>query len=442
MIKSLRFVWWLTKAFILRHGKTIVWTIVISVFMALAGLKILPKLLAAIKPSRAFSTIAMVGKVRSNELPITILLKLSQGLTQIDESGRAVPGLAKSWTVSEDGKSYIFDLDESKFWHGGAPVTAKDINIAIEHVQTEVVNNQTIKFTLEQPYAPFPTVLSKPLFKNRLIGTGNFRLKKLVQNGEFTDSITMEDGNRTEIYKFYPSSTDAITALKLGEVDQIADLISTDDVPKWNQFEIKPERHLDRYLAVLFNTQDKFLAEKSVRQALAYAIPNKPQDEDRVISPISKSSWAYNPVVKPYNFDISQAKELLKGLEGINSAKLEISTFLPYLSKAEEIAAAWTDLGIPTSVKVTLVVPSEFQVLITGQQIPADPDQYVFWHSTQTTNLTKYANPKVDKLLEDGRETLNEDKRREIYRDFQRFLLEDPPAVFLNHITTYSVTRK
>lgn len=413
-----------------------------GIFIALAGLKILPKLLATIKPSRQFSTIAIVGKVRPGELPATILLKLSMGLTQIDETGRAQPGLAKSWIVSEDGKSYVFNLDKSKIWHDGAPVSAKDINIAIEHVQTEVIDNQTIKFTLEQPYVPFPTVLAKPLFRNRLIGTGEFRLKKLSLNGEFVDNISIQTETSVETFKFYSSSADAITAFKLGEVNEIRNLASVDDVPKWDQLGTKQEKHLDRYLAVLFNTQDKLLAEKSVRQALAYAIPNKPSGEDRVISPISKSSWAYNSLIKPYNWDISQAKELLKSLEGMNSTKLEISTFLPYLSKAEEIAAAWTDLGIPTSVKVTLVVPSEFQILITGQQIPADPDQYVFWHSTQATNLTKYANPKVDKLLEDGRETLNEDKRQEIYRDFQRFLLEDPPAVFLGHITTYSVVRK
>lgn len=419
-----------------------IWTIVISVFMALAGLKILPKVLTIIKPSRHFSTIAIIGKFRPGELPAVILDKLSLGLTQIDGTGRAIPGLARSWTVSEDGKSYVFHLNESKTWHDGTSLSAKDINIAIEHVRTEVVNNNTIKFSLEQPYAPFPTVLSKPLFKNRLIGTGHFRLIRLVQNGEFADTVTIENGVITEIYKFYPSSASAITALKLGEVDEVRDLISTDDVPKLGQYKIEPDQHLDRYLAVLFNTQDKLLAEKSVRQALAYAIPDKPDGEDRVVSPISKSSWAYNPLVKPYNWDIPQAKELLKGLEEINSSKLEISTFLPYLSRAEEIAAAWTDLGITTSVKVTLVLPAEFQILITGQQIPADPDQYIFWHSTQPTNLTKYANPKVDKLLEDGRETLDENKRQEIYRDFQRFLLEDPPAVFLGHITTYSVYRK
>jgi len=114
MLKKLRFAWWLTKAFLLRHGKTIVRTIVISVFVALAGLKILPKVLEIIKPSRQLSTIAIVGKFRFNELPAAILLKLSMGLTQIDETGRAMPGLAQSWTVSDDGKSYVFNLNRQR----------------------------------------------------------------------------------------------------------------------------------------------------------------------------------------------------------------------------------------------------------------------------------------------------------------------------------------
>lgn len=443
MFKSLRFSWWLTKAFLSRHGKTIIWTVGISIFSALIILKTLPRLLLILKPSRQSAIIGLVGKVRPNELPVEIINKLSSGLTSIDESGRAIPGLAKSWTVSEDGKSYVFILDKSRVWHDGTGITSKDINISIEHVATEVLDGNTLRFTLEEPYAPFPTVLTKPLFKSRLIGTGDFRLKRLNLNGEFVDSITIINGNSTETYKFYPSSADTITALKLGEINEIKNLISVEEVPKWKQFEIIQEKHPDRYLAVVFNTQDKFLAEKSVRQSLSYAVSNKPQDDDRVISPISKSSWGYNSNVKPYNFDIQQAKELLKGLtEEINSTQLEITTFLPYLGEAEIIAVAWRELGIKTTVKVTLVLPADFQVLISGQIIPPDPDQYVFWHSTQATNLAKYVNPKVDKLLEDGRKTLDENKRLEIYRDFQRFLLEDPPAIFIRHINIYSVRRK
>lgn len=443
MFKNLRFGWWMSKAFLARHGKTVIWTIAISILSGLSLLQALPKITASLKSNKEFLAIAMVGRFRPNELPAEILDKLSLGLTSIDESGRAIPGLAKSWTVSEDGKTYIFNLDRSKEWHDGSEVTSKDISISIEHVQAEISDVGTIKFTLEEPYAPFPTVLAKPIFKQRLIGTGDFRLKKLNLNGEFVDSISIQNGKSGETYRFYPSSADAVTALKLGEVSEVRNLVTLEDVPEWPQFEIKSEKHPDRYLAVIFNTQDKLLAEKSVRQALSYAVKNKPQDDDRVISPISKSSWGYNPNVKPYNFDIQQAKELLKDLsDEANPTQLEITTFLPYLSEADKIAANWAELGIKTSVKVTLILPAEFQVLITGQIIPPDPDQYVFWHSTQSTNLAKYVNPKVDKLLEEGRITLDEEKRQGIYRDFQRFLLEDPPAIFIRHITTYSVIRK
>ncbi|MCS7092795.1 MAG: peptide-binding protein, partial [Patescibacteria group bacterium] len=74
--------------------------------------------------------------------------------------------------------------------------------------------------------------------------------------------------------------------------------------------------------------------------------------------------------------------------------------------------------------------------------IPLDPDQYSLWHSMQTeSNISKYANPRIDKLLEDGRVTIDIQERKKIYLDFQRFLLEDAPCVFLYHPEYYSIVR-
>ena len=119
-----------------------------------------------------------------------------------------------------------------------------------------------------------------------------------------------------------------------------------------------------------------------------------------------------------------------------------MTTTLPFLERAEEIARAWTQIGVKTNVKVATIIPENFQALLVGQERPADPDQYSLWHSTQKSNITHYSSPKVDKLLEDGRRTMDENKRLEIYRDFQRFLVEDSPAAFLEHLTTYNVKRK
>jgi peptide/nickel transport system substrate-binding protein len=74
---------------------------------------------------------------------------------------------------------------------------------------------------------------------------------------------------------------------------------------------------------------------------------------------------------------------------------------------------------------------------------PDDPDQYSIWHSTQeATNITHYENPRIDKLLEDGRSEIDLASRRRIYLDFQRFLVEDSPAAFLYYPATYTVSRR
>jgi peptide/nickel transport system substrate-binding protein len=57
------------------------------------------------------------------------------------------------------------------------------------------------------------------------------------------------------------------------------------------------------------------------------------------------------------------------------------------------------------------------------------------------TNLTKINNSRIDKLLEEGRQTFDLQKRKEIYFDFQKYLLEESPVIFLSYPTTYFISR-
>ncbi len=99
---------------------------------------------------------------------------------------------------------------------------------------------------------------------------------------------------------------------------------------------------------------------------------------------------------------------------------------------------------VPVKVEVKIInsIESDFQAILIAQQIPLDPDQHALWHSTQDTNISRYSELKIDKLLEDGRKISDFDKRQEIYQDFQRFLVEDSPAIFLQHPVTYTIERK
>lgn len=55
-----------------------------------------------------------------------VIANFTDGLTQMDADGAAVPAIAESWDVSEDGTVYTFHLREDANWSNGEPVTAND----------------------------------------------------------------------------------------------------------------------------------------------------------------------------------------------------------------------------------------------------------------------------------------------------------------------------
>jgi peptide/nickel transport system substrate-binding protein len=122
---------------------------------------------------------------------------------------------------------------------------------------------------------------------------------------------------------------------------------------------------------------------------------------------------------------------------------LNISTVPAYVDIAEQIKKDWEKLNIKTGISVSPDIPTDFQILLVAQSIPVDPDQYSLWHSTQeSTNFTRLNNPRIDKLLEDGRKTYDINTRKKIYQDFQKYLVEEAPAVFLFYPHSYTIIRK
>ncbi len=136
-------------------------------------------------------------------------------------------------------------------------------------------------------------------------------------------------------------------------------------------------------------------------------------------------------------------EKAFEGGEVPESIEIELSTVPSLLPVAEKIKEDWEQLSFKTNIKVVNTLPENFEALLVTQEVPPDPDQYSSWHSTQIgTNISHYQSPKIDKLLEDGRKAKDQEKRKEIYFDFQRFLVEDTPAIFLFHPTLYTVSRK
>lgn len=392
--------------------------------------------------------IGIVGSFSPNNLPFSIQRAISFGLTDLGVDGAPLPGLATSWVATDSGKTFTFYLRSDVKWQNNKPVVADDINYNIKNVTFQVIDNRTIRATLDNTYSPFPSLVAKPLFQPGLMGFGDYRVGSIRLNADtvsYLKLVPMDMRSREKKsleYRFYPTEAAAILAYKLGEIDTLEELTSPYDLASWEGAEVTQKTKYSHIVSLFFNIKNSALADKAVRQALAYGVPDLPGE--RALSPITKTSWAYSDNVKKYTFDSSQMKKLLGETEiATSTATLALSTFPQFADEAQLIADSWTNLGVPTQVKIVGEIPSDYQVLLSVQEVPPDPDQYPFWHSTQeVTNKTGLTNVKIDKLLEDGRQELATAVRKKIYADFQRYLVEEAPAVFLHYQTVFTIRRK
>ena len=69
-------------------------------------------------------------QVATDGTSFEVIAHYTDGLTQMDADGAAVPAIAESWDVSEDGTIYTFHLREDANWSNGEPVTANDFVFA------------------------------------------------------------------------------------------------------------------------------------------------------------------------------------------------------------------------------------------------------------------------------------------------------------------------
>ena len=388
--------------------------------------------------------VGLVGDVTPATLPLGIQELISSGLALLNPDGSLEPALATKWEATDSGKTYAFTIAQNARWHGGDLVEARDINYNIRDVTFTVIAPYAIRATLKEPFAPFLTLVAKPILQTGLKGFGPYRVSNVRLKGEAVQYLRLEPASSQTVpvreYRFYRTETAAITAFELGDVDVLEDMSSSATFTSWKNASVSARLRYDRVVALYFNTKEPVLAEKSFRQALGFALPDL--GFERAYSPIAKTSWGYTDEIKKYEYDLNQAKKLMVNAKvASQSARLTITTFSPFVGEAQKIATSWTNLGVPTTVQVVNEI-GQFQVLLSAQTIPPDPDQYPLWHSTQSsTNLTGYVNVKIDKLLEDGRKELDIEKRKKIYADFAKRLVEDAPAIFLYYPTTYTVMR-
>jgi peptide/nickel transport system substrate-binding protein len=218
------------------------------------------------------------------------------------------------------------------------------------------------------------------------------------------------------------------------------------------------------YYIVAFNKKSSYFNRKEVRQALNYAV-----DKEKIITKVLRGkgqassgtiypqSLAYGKSIEPYPYDPKKAVQLLEkaGWRDTNGNHIldkdgEEFDFVLLIVEGDDVSRDCAlliqqqllDIGIRMKVK-SLSFPIMYEKFLSTKKFDAslltmisnDPDKnYTWWHSSQIDrgfNVFSYKNKKIDELLDKGRTTLDREERKEIYLQFQREILDDPPGVFL-----------
>ena len=374
------------------------------------------------------------------------------------------------------------------------PEYASPLEPLFRGVKVKQINDSTVQFILNKPYVAFINNLTVGIIPEHawsVIPSQNFKLAELnlkpIGSGPWQfDSISKDkNGNiisytlkPSDVYygskpylkniefKFYPNFDEAIAALTSQKADGLS-FLPTDKknlLAGKKQFNLHSLK-LPQYTAVFINyDKNELLQNKKIRQALAYAISKQKiilealdGNADPINGPILPGFPGFDPQFTDFTYNPQQAKKLLEEvgwkIEGENKWRSkddkELTLTLTTVDVEDNVKVAslikqsWEEIGIKTNINVVnrqniqkeIIKSRNFELLLFGEILGSDPDLYPFWHSSQRKypglNMTSFANKQADKLIEEARETFDAKKRGEIYKQIQKIIIDDMPAIFL-----------
>lgn len=296
-----------------------------------------------------------------------ILSNIYEGLVRYKDGSLDVePGLATSWEISPDGKTYTFHLREGVKFQDGSPFNADSVKFDLDRVldknhpynhtgpfpfvfllgpieSTEVKDPMTVVIHLKESYAPMLTMLASAI--GGLTGVSPEAVKKYDKEfsrhgggtGPFTFT-TWEAGQRfvLEANKNYwgpkPKLSGIVFRPIIDENARVSEMLSggtdlTIEVPPDNvaTFKASPDKFTyyeqpgPHLWYLLLNTEEKPFDDKRVRQAANYAINKEAMVNDVLKGTATVAAgptppaftWAHDPGLKPYPYDPAKAKQLL-----------------------------------------------------------------------------------------------------------------------------------
>ncbi|MCC7429902.1 ABC transporter substrate-binding protein [bacterium] len=429
-----------------------------------------------------------------------IIENLFNSLVKKDQNSNLVPDLALSWETP-DTNTYSFNLRKDVFFHNGGKFSSYDVKFTFESMLDSTFNSPfragyqnikeiqtpdsfTVVFKLNKSYAPFLRDLTRGIvpsgaeqdFGNNPIGTGPFKFEdwqqdsqiNLIANENYFSGKPKSENIQVRIIK---EESTRVLSIETGQIDVLLNNFPEqyfDSFKKNTELKLTEKAGIN-YTYIALNFQNEFLKNKKVRQAIAYAI-NRPQmlkslkngHAKITNSFVPEKNFYFEPNIFKYDFNLETAKTLLDEA-GFDTKENGFRFSLNYKAtsseesrqKAEILKSYLAKIGIDLKIEsfewatfFTNVKKGNFDLCsLTWVGVADEPDiHYLVFHTDSFppngANRGYFSNTKLDTLLELGRKTLDENKRKQVYSEVQKIVSEELPYISLWFDNNILVTNK
>ena len=419
-------------------------------------------------------------------------------LVRFDPDMNAQPELAESWEVSKDALTWTFKLRQGVKFHDGQELTSADVKFTFDRLfekspgksdfiavdKVEPAGKYQIKFMTKEPFAGLLAalggfwgfIISEAGIKKHgdlnkaALGTGPYVLEdwkveqQLVMKKHpqyFKKGLPYVD---EAILRIIPDEANIVAALRTGQIQHAF----IEDNKNWNL--LKEEKTLTGYRSsrlgydfLNINASRGPLKDVRVRQAISWAVDRAAvlrvaaAGFGRLTAPATAPMKAWQlpeeQWMRFYKPDVEKAKKLMAdaGQAGGFTVKLSvIPTFPTMVAGAPVVAANLKRIGITAEIEnveyavwIKRWLAKDFDMTMNTTPGYADPDTAFFraLHSTKGQNWNSWSVPELDALLEEGRRTMDQKKRKVIYDKVQILILENVPHLWLFSADTIDFTQ-
>lgn len=419
-----------------------------------------------------------------------------------DEAGLVYTVLLKPGVRWQDGEPFVADDVVFTYQMIQHPDTKSPYNLSWQGIKIAAPNQSVVTFTLPTSLSSFPLSLTTGIvpkhilsrvspaqlrssdFNTSPIGTGPFKLTKIDRVDDLT-SNTKKQLIELSAYSGYFKKTPDLSAFVLktyGSDDELNEALKNRDIDAASLSDY-PAKILQDQKGVLtsasllggtyifMNTARDSLSSVDIRHALTLGtnIPELlnilPYPVRKVNGPLLSTQAGYDAAYVQNGYNLAAAQAKLDGLgwarQGTDirtkdGKQLEFGLVTTENSDlaliAGKLQAQWAqDLGIKLVISLKdsvsnqqAILQHNYDILLYGISIGADPDVYAYWHSSQAVvdrfNVSNYKSAVADEALESGRTRTDSAVRSTKYRQFLTAWRDDAPAIGLYQPVAFYVT--